>query len=127
MNGPLRLTFKKGDLIAVFLVAILAVTTAVAFLPRGGSSEEAVVQIWQNGELISELPLTADETLRLSGSYENTVEIRDGRVAITESDCPGSDCVHSGWIDSMGRSIVCLPNRVEIRITGSSDVDFVVR
>lgn len=127
MSRPLRLTFQKGDLIAILLVVILAVTTAVAFLPRGDSSEEAVVQIWQDGKLIRELPLTTDETILLSGSYENTVEIRDGKVAITESDCPGSDCVHSGWIGSPGRSIVCLPNRVEIRITGTGDVDFVVR
>ncbi|MBQ4563792.1 MAG: NusG domain II-containing protein [Lachnospiraceae bacterium] len=127
MNKPLRFTFKKGDLIAILLVIILAVTTAVMFLPQGSSSEESVVQIWQDGKLIRELPLTANETIRVAGSYENTVEIRDGRVAITASDCPGSDCVHSGWIDREGRSIVCLPNRVEIRITGTGDVDFVVR
>jgi len=45
---------------------------------------------------------------------------------IAESTCPGNDCVHSGKIHSAGRSIVCLPNRVEIRITGESDVDYVV-
>ena len=127
MNKPLRLTFKKGDLIAILLVIVLAVTTAVMFLPRGGPSDEAVVQIWQDGKLMKELPLTTNETVRVSGSYENTVEIRDGCVAITASDCPGSDCVHSGWISSEGRSVVCLPNRVEIRITGTGDVDFVVR
>ena len=48
-------------------------------------------------------------------------------IAITGSDCPGEDCVHSGWIKASGRSIVCLPNKVEIRIVGQSDdVDFVV-
>lgn len=127
MNRTLRLTFRKGDLLAIILVALLAVITAVAFLPRGGSSEDTVVQIYQDGKLVKELALTADETLHLSGIYENTVEIRGGKVAITESDCPGADCVHSGWIGVTGRSIVCLPNRVEIRITGTGDVDFVVR
>ncbi|MBQ8917117.1 MAG: NusG domain II-containing protein, partial [Oscillospiraceae bacterium] len=48
------------------------------------------------------------------------------RACIAQSTCPGEDCVHSGWISSPGRSVVCLPNRVEIRITGSSEVDFVV-
>ena len=48
-------------------------------------------------------------------------------AAFTESDCPGRDCVHSGSIGSTGRSIVCLPNRVEIRvISAEADVDFVV-
>ena len=53
--------------------------------------------------------------------------INDGASACTASDCPGQDCVHSGAIHTAGRSLVCLPNRVEIRVvSGGSDVDFVV-
>ena len=122
-----RLTFQKGDLFAILLVILLTVGTAAAFIPWNASSADAVVQIWQDGTLINEYPLTAEETIHLSRDYENTIVIHGGHVAITESDCPGADCVHSGQIDRPGHSIVCLPNRVEVRIVGSSDVDFVVR
>ena len=71
--------------------------------------------------------LNTDAEFEVSGEYVNRIVVRDGRVCIEDSDCPGSDCVHSGWIDKGGRSIVCLPNRVEIRISGESDVDFVVK
>lgn len=121
------LSFRKGDVIAILLVILLTVGTAAAFIPWNVSSEDAVVQIWQDGKLLHEYPLTAQETICLSGDYENTIVIHDGHVAIAESNCPGADCVHSGQIDRPGRSIVCLPNRVEVRIVGSSDVDFVVR
>ena len=127
MTPTPRLTFQKGDFFAILLVVLLIVGTAATFIPWNASSEDAVVQIWQAGSLIHEYPLTAEETIRLSGDYENTIVIHRGHVAITESDCPGADCVHSGQIDRPGRSIVCLPNRVEVRIVGSSDVDFVVR
>lgn len=127
MTPTPRLTFQKGDFFAILLVILLTVGTAAAFIPWNTSSEDAVVQIWQDGSLIHEYPLTAEETIHLSGDYENTIVIHRGHVAITESDCPGADCVHSGQIDRPGRSIVCLPNRVEVRIVGSSDVDFVVR
>ena len=44
-----------------------------------------------------------------------------------EADCPGKDCVHTGSISKAGSAIVCLPNRLEIRIENrgdaSSDVD----
>jgi hypothetical protein len=127
MTPTPRLTFQKGDFFSILLVVLLIVGTAAAFIPWNASSEDAVVQIWQAGSLIHEYPLTAQETIRLSGDYENTIVIHDGHVAIAESNCPGADCVHSGQIDRPGRSIVCLPNRVEVRIVGSSDVDFVVR
>ena len=63
----------------------------------------------------------------VEGDYTNVISVEDGKAAIIESDCPGADCVHSGWIHEPGRSIVCLPNRVEIRMEGASEVDFVVR
>lgn len=127
MNKNLRLTFRKGDLLAVILVVAMTLMTAVFFLPKNTSSESAVVQIYQDGRLVKESSLDEDQTIRITGAYSNTVEIRDGKAAITETDCPGADCAHSGWIGSAGRSIVCLPNRVEVRIVGEAEVDFVVR
>ena len=121
-----RLTFRKGDLLAIVLVLALAAVVALFFVPNRGTTENAMVQIYQDGKLMQELSLESDQSILITGEYENTVVIRNGRACIGQSNCPGEDCVHSGWISSPGRSVVCLPNRVEIRITGSSEVDFVV-
>jgi len=51
----------------------------------------------------------------------NVITVADGAIAITDSDCPGEDCVHSGAIRTSGRSIVCLPARLTIQLTGGSD------
>ena len=120
-----RLSFRAGDCIAVALVLALAIGIGLLFLPSSDAGE-AVVRIYRNGELLRELPLSAEERVEINGKYENTVELRDGTVAITHSTCPGEDCVHSGRISKPGRSLVCLPNGVEIRIVGSRDIDFVV-
>ena len=117
---------RKGDLLAVILVIALAVGLSVFLGLRVRGLSHTHVEIYQNGTLVRELSLDTDQTFDLSGDYVNTVTVEDGKIAITSSTCPGSDCVHSGWISSPGRSVVCLPNRVEIRITGSSEVDFVV-
>ena len=66
----------------------------------------------------------------MTSKYSNTITVKDGKIAVTESDCPGEDCENCGWSDSTGRSIVCLPNEVEIRIIAEpseEDVDYVVR
>ena len=122
----MRLSFRKGDWIAAALVIVLICVSAVCFWSVDGT-ESPIIQIYQNNTLVKECSLDKEETFVIEGAYENTIVIQGGKVAITKSDCPGEDCVHSGWISSMGRSIVCLPNRVEIRITGESEVDFVVR
>ena len=127
MNKPMRLTFQKGDLLAVLLVVLLTAVSVAVWFPQKTPAQNALVQIYQNGELLQELPLAQNTELHLEGPYRNTVRIENGTVSVTDSDCPGGDCMHSGAISHTGRSIVCLPNRVEIRIKGrTSDVDFTV-
>ena len=127
MKKNLKLTFQKGDILAIGLTLLLALFVGAAFLPEENSGN-ATVQIWQDGEMIRQLPLEEDNRLEIAGQYRSLVVIENGRVWMEESDCPGEDCVHSGSVGSVGRSIICLPNRVEIRIVGedADEVDFVV-
>ena len=126
-KNQMKLQFCKSDFFAIGMVAVVAILVSVIFWTKVGSEEGNMVMIYQDGSLIRELSLGTDTEVVIEGDYENVVTIKDGKAAITRSDCPGTDCVHSGWIHEAGRSIVCLPNRVELRIEGASEVDFVVR
>lgn len=121
----MRLKFQKGDMIAIALVLALALAVGLLFLPK--SAEGASVEIYHNGELVKRISLSEKEEFTLAADYVNTIRVSEGQVSIIYSDCPGRDCVHSGAISAVGRSLVCLPNGVEVRIVGQSgDVDFVV-
>lgn len=119
------LKFQKGDILAVALVVALALTVALLFIPK--TAEGAEVEIYHNGTLVKTMSLSREESYTLEGAYTNVITVRDRKVSVTFSDCPGEDCVHSAPIGATGRSIVCLPNGVEVRIVGKrDDVDFVV-
>lgn len=123
MNGGVSLKFKRGDAAAVAVVLLCAPLLSFTLFAQVPATEHTVVQVCQNGQIICELPLERDGSYTVSGQYVNVITVQNGQAAITRSDCPGEDCVHSGWISSPGRSVVCLPNRVELRLTGSSGVD----
>ena len=126
MSKTEHLRFRKGDLLAILLVAMLAVIVAVCFLPKS-NAQGVQAQIYRNGELVKTLSLEEEMSIEVRGKYTNVITVENGKIAITASDCPGEDCVHSGAIHSSGRSIVCLPNEVEVRVVAqTSDVDFVV-
>lgn len=126
MTSIEKIRFQKGDWIAVVSVLFLAVLVALCFIPRSRQQAD-FAEIYQNGEKIKTVSLNEAQSFIVEGKFRNEITVKDGKIAITHSDCPGEDCVHSGWIKSSGRSIVCLPNKVEIRIVGQSDdVDFVV-
>ena len=126
MTEVKKLRFCKGDWLAIGIVAIIAFVIMLSFLP-GQNSPAVYAEIYRDGELYKTLPLDQDTSFLISEDYTNRITVANGTIAFTDSDCPGQDCVHSGSIHSTGRSLVCLPNRVEIRVvSGETDVDFVV-
>ena len=121
-----KLRFGKGDWFAVAIVIVLGLSVLLCFLPRQ-TEQGGYAQIYRDGELVETLALAEPRTLTVTGRYTNQVTVLDGCISITDSDCPGQDCVHSGKLPKGGRVLVCLPNGVEIRIvSGETDVDFVV-
>lgn len=126
-KNEMKLIFCRGDIVAIALVAVIAILVSVLFWTSVGAEEGSMISVYQDGKLIKEISLSDTTEFMVEGVYTNVISVEDGKAAIIESNCPGTDCVHSGWIHEPGRSIVCLPNRVEIRIEGASEVDFVVR
>lgn len=126
MTNSEHLRFRKGDIIAIAAVVLLAVFVAVCFLPRENTAP-VQAEIYQDGELVKTVSLNEDLTCEIAGKYTNVITVENGEISISASTCPGEDCVHSGAISTSGRSVVCLPNGVEVRVVNAaSDVDFVV-
>lgn len=125
----IRLTFCRGDITVIVFVLLLAGVIAFLFGRTVSPEEGNMVVIYKEGEKIEEISLYQNREILVENGYTNKIVIKDKKVAIAESDCPGADCVYSGWISQAGRSLVCLPNRVEIRIEGkeAEEVDFIVR
>lgn len=129
MPKPDMFKWKKGDAAVIAAVALLAAGILAGFLFYGRGQQEVTAEIYQNGEKLLEVALTEDQTFEIGGDYHNTVTVRDGKIGVTHTDCPGGDCAHSGWKSRAGESIVCLPNKMEIRLRGGGKeedrVDFV--
>ena len=108
---------KKADIILLIVLVVvgLASTAYVAVSRSGGDT----VIIEQNGDLYGKYSLFEDRTVTIEGEHcENIVKIANGSVIMSESTCKNQVCVRHGAISSTGESIICLPNRVVVRIEG---------
>lgn len=116
-----ELKFNRFDALVALIIALLAVAAALWFyLPRSQSGQLTVV-ISVAGEETRRVPLSDfTETTVTGGSYTLRVSTRDGGVAVTDSDCPTQDCVHTGVISHAGQSIVCLPAQVVVHLEGTA-------
>ncbi len=116
---------KKGDLgilAAVLLAAVGMWGAFFLFADRGGQAvlttpTETVV-----------LPLSEDAVRTVVGrnGLTVTVEVANGAVRFSHSDCPDKLCVHSGALKQSGAAAACVPAGVTLRvIANNGEVDAV--
>ena len=105
--------FWAGLVLALLAASVLA--TVLLFRLREAGSR---VEITQNGSLVETLPLDQDATYEYQGENggHNTVVIQDGKVAVTQADCPDQVCVRHGPTDRTGDPIVCLPHKLVVEV-----------
>ena len=123
-SSPPELKFNRFDALVLLAVAVLAAVTALWFYSPHGHSGELTVVISVGGEETQRTVLSAfTESTVTSRGYTLRVAAEDGGVAVTESDCPTQDCVHTGVIRRAGQSVVCLPAQVVVHLEGSAASD----
>lgn len=118
-----RFSFKTADLI---LVGGLLVVAAVLFFTLSRwSTDGRAVEVQVDGMTVAALPLDTDTTFIIDSADggRNTLVIADGRAIVTEATCPDGVCVRHRAIDRAGQSIICLPNKVVVRVVGEPTVD----
>ena len=51
--------------------------------------------------------------------YKMIVIVENGKIKVKESECPNHDCIQKGFVQNVGDVIVCLPNKVTIKVVKS--------
>ena len=101
--------------VIVFFLLVSILLLSFKLLPKG---EKTIIEITAEGE--KQVFDTAQKrTLRVEASgYCLTVEIRAGKVRVSQADCPDRTCYKTGWIHRPGEAIACIPAGVLIEIKG---------
>lgn len=108
---------KRVVYIGIGVLFVISLVMLIMFRTSNNTANTA--KIYCNGELAAEIDLdvTQSKEIHLSG---NTILIENGRVCMTEADCPDKLCVKQGWISDSSMPIVCLPNKVVIELSEKS-------
>lgn len=138
-------------LVVGFLALVLIGSLIAMWLIHSNSQGTLVAYIYQDGELLYEIPLdlvtepytievwgnTSDANTATAPAIEqsdsgdihthssgyNLIEVRHGSIGMVDANCPDKLCVHMGFQDSAMVPITCLPNKVviQLRIEGNKD------
>ena len=112
----------------LLLLLIAAAVSAAYILLQDRESDALTARVTRDGVLLAEIDLRhVDDPYSLTfedGSGTNTVLVEQGRIRVSEADCPDQICVRQGYISDDIIPIVCLPHRLMIEIVGTGgDLD----
>ena len=114
----------RTKLILALLIGAVAVSAAVLLL-QGRGTRASVARITRDGVLLEEIDLTKTQApfsfLLEDGRGRNLISVEQGRIRVSEADCPDQICVDQGWISDGPVPIVCLPHRLMIQIVGGEE------
>ena len=112
-------------IILLSVVLVVCLGLSVFLLWPGDAATYA--EITSQGHVIKTVDLRIDQefTVTTPDGGSNTITVHDGKIAVTEANCPDHYCMDRGYCSS-GAQIVCLPNRLVIRFLGQQAIDAVV-
>lgn len=119
---------KTRVFVAIILVVlVVAVVLTVVFFTR--KTEGTTARVYVDGELVYSVDLSSvDEPYEkiIETPYgTNILKIEQGRICVSDADCPDQVCVETGWLENGSVPIVCLPHKLVIKIEKNGEVDAV--
>ncbi len=102
------------------LIGGLVILTLLSFPTiRHLHHEGKRVVIELDGDVVGNFPLKDGRLVPVEGKLGRTwVKMAEGGVRIVDSPCPYKLCIKSGSIRMSGENLICLPNKVVVRIAG---------
>lgn len=108
---------KKADIALFFIILIFGL--ALSWFSLTGDLGGDKVLITVDGKDYGIYSLYEDQEIEvIQNGHTNHITIKDGKVSMSYSTCKNQICVNTKEIAEAKDTIVCLPNKVMIEITG---------
>ena len=111
---------KKHPTITICIWVLLLAGLLIAAQKALSTDGAVQVVVTVDGKNYGAYSLKREQVIRIETEYGyNELTIKDGKAGVTASDCKNQVCVHSMAISQNGQSIICLPHKLIVQITGS--------
>lgn len=106
----------RADLVLVLSLIFVAVISLVLLFTL--STEGDTVEVEIDGITVARYALDEDGEYKIGEG--NILTIKSGEAYMSYADCPDKTCVKTRAISKSGESIICLPNRVSVRVVSKA-------
>lgn len=113
----------RNDLILILSLLVVAVFSLIIILVTR-TKNNLVAKVMVQNEVVLTIDLNKENNKNFYVLDDKIhIHVKNGGIAIVESDCPHQDCVNMGYVYESGKPIICAYNAVSIVIEGNSNYD----
>ena len=110
-------------LILLFVIVILLLIFNIF---ETNDSKEALV--YYENDLLLTIDLSIDEEYIVDGyNGDVVIEVKDNKIRVKEETSPLHICSKQGFVDSVYEPLICLPNKIIIKLNNKETIDAIVK
>ena len=116
---------NKNDIKLIIFIIIIGFVCI--FLINFNKEEGNTIEVYYEDKLILSADLNIDNVYTVDGKLGDVViEVKDRKVRVLKENSPRNICSREGYISDSTKPLICLPNKIIIKIVDSSKIDGVV-
>ena len=117
--------FTKGDKIVVAAVLFFALLVYLVFTFCITAKPPAKAQIFVDGKLYASYNLqnfTEEKEIEIKSEFGvNVLKLSHDGARMVSASCPDKRDVKDGKITKSGQTLICIPNRVMVKLLGNNE------
>lgn len=116
---------NKND--CILIIVLIIVSICIFGLFKLKEKDGSIAKVYYENELLLTIDLTIDDIYKVKG-YNGFVkiEVNNKKIRVLEEESPLHLCSKQGYISKSYETIVCLPNKIVIKIEDQMKLDGVV-
>ena len=114
---------NKND--KLLLIIILPILLIIILIFKLSVSKSKIAYVYYENKIILKIDLSLDEKEYNVRGYNGNVKIMagNGKVKVLEEESNKHICSNQGYIESSHETIICLPNKIIIKIASNDELD----
>lgn len=116
---------NKSD---IRLIIVLLVFIMGMFIVMNATEEVGMIaEVYYEDKLMLSVDLSVDGEYIVDGELGDVVlEVKDNKIRVKSETSPRNICSKEGFIGDSSRTLICLPNKIIVKIVGDNEIDGVV-
>lgn len=116
---------KQSDILIILVILLIAGILFVSFEKE--DTNNMIAKVYYEDELKLTIDLNENKEYDVEGYNGNVhIVVEDKKIKVEEENSPKHLCSKQGFISSSYQTIVCLPNKIVIRVEDDNSIDAVI-